>query len=778
MIVKPFNTYYNVAKIEFTTIRGVDVECYIKGLIAPATVKTFTATGSPLTITMLSGEDTFTRIKGSEATLRLHNLEDFAALKILSEGNKDYILEVKYNGALIWSGYMMPDQWSEPLNSTPYPSEFRFIDGISLLKDIDYADPGGCYYTGYFTDAVILTYCLREIGLNRNFVDQIGIIDENADIESALGTIGEKFKNVEAFRGMTCYQVIDEILKPYVSRVEFYNNKYYFRRINETSETVESIERRMSTAGNLQPVFVSLTNAQNIAAITCANEPASTRVNWVDSVQELYRLPGVRKITINQNYGRKESILPRSLFDACDFDGDQIKQWNQNGVEKYEIDGNTCARFVPLLRPLPGDPPAYTPPAFIEGNTVDQYSTENVTDENKDLFELDIIARNDDFRPVGAGRIGRTIRRGRSQTANGTGVNGIDRPFYQERTDEIEVVSLSGTRVFKINPDVFTDLAGDPINWQNDRLEIVFTDENNVPIGHKVNTPYFIIFRFLSGFAYFNVSPVENPLFFLSIDANDLGKKFKTRWIFTRMRVLVTAPGGGNTRIDNDGLWTGYGFVSVELPLSNLRSDRFFSLALQTTNRLLGALNGVINFRLEKPTGNIMDDENDRAFLIESIRMQIIDTPESNTETIVVNERNKETYTLDIMFAETPIKNNFRNNRLKFYNNFYSLSLSNAPGLQVVSGGEPITLYDYIKNSYIQLLQKHRYALQGRLHSDQVQLLGKIIEEKFTKKYYLSTANQWDVKNHYHDITLHEISNTPEAVVLGDFNDDYNEDFN
>jgi hypothetical protein len=781
MIAKPFNTYYTIAKIEFTTLRGIDVECRIKGLFNPATVKTFTATGSPLMITMLSGESTFTQIKGSEATLDLHNVDDFEALQLLSEGNRDYMLEVVYDGNVIWTGYMMPDQWSEPLNTTPYPSQFRFIDGLGLLKDVDFVDSTGCYYTGYFTDMQTIGYCLAEIGLRRNFVDQINIIDVDTAQPYVFGTLDEKFKNVEAFRGMNCYEVLESILKSYVARIEFYDNKYYLRRINETDETVKSVEWNIRP--NLSPGYVSSYVSQNTLSITPPTEPVNTRLNWVESVQELYRLPGMKRLTINQDYGRKPTIFPRGLLDECDFSGNTIKGWSQNGVEKKEIEDNTCARFVPLLRT--GLPPAYTPPAYIEGSSVDSYSTENVADETADLFDVGVVCRNENMIGIASIRSGTQSRRGSITTSKGDGVDQLGVISQIPETVNTPVGFFSDNYTFSIEGNKFDDLGGSPINWGTDKIYVIFPDVNNLPVGFVANTPYRVVVWLIVGggvSVLFWFSPVDNPLSFIKPIAADNGKSFKMQFLFTYMRISMTAPGTDNARVTNQGNWQGDGFLTPELPLSNLQSRRFFSVGQTTDGRLLGTRNGPLSIRIEKPTGNVLRTQDDKAFLVESIQVQIVDTPESNTETITLNPRNNEEFTLDIMFAETPIKNNFINNKLKFYNNFISGVQFTPPGLQVIDGvggaSEPTTLYDYIKNSYSELLSKHRFAIAGKLSADRVSVLGKIIEEKFTKKYYLSTANSWDVFKHYHEITLHEIADTPEFVPSGDFNDDFNDDFN
>ncbi|TVR41546.1 MAG: hypothetical protein EA392_01545 [Cryomorphaceae bacterium] len=404
MINTGYHNYEGIARIEFDTLRGKEVKCTISRIFQQqaAPLQIFKAVGNPLTISMLGGEDTFRTIKGSEATLRVHNVENFAALGLLAKGNKDYTLTVEYESQVIWRGFMQPDQWNEPFNATPYPSEFRFIDGLSLLKELPFADADGCYFRGYFRDFQIIGYCLSQIGLRRNFVDQINLIDQNTDSADIAGTLFEKIKNVEAFRGMSCYDVIENILKSYGARIEYANEKYYIRRI-DSSGNERSV--RYDIPPNSFPIIVEGTVENFVEEITCANEPEPTRISWLNSTQELFRLPGVKTLKINQDYGVKPSIFPRSGFEECDFDSNgNLRYWTSNGIRKRTVEGETVVEFREWVRP-PSGPGPYTPPAFIEAFTDTPYSGEgNVSAATGDLFEIDFVFRNVNYQAFDAGR--------------------------------------------------------------------------------------------------------------------------------------------------------------------------------------------------------------------------------------------------------------------------------------------------------------------------------------------------------------------------------------
>jgi len=481
MIAKPFTSYSEIARIEFTTLRGIDVECVIKGLIG-TTPKTFIATGNPLQITMLDGEDTFTRIKGSEATLSVHNLTDFAALQIMAEGNTDYVMEVYYNSSLIWTGFMMPDQWTEPLNTTPYPSTFRFIDGIALLKDIDFADSDGCYYRGYYRDSQIIGYCLSEIGLDRRFFDEINIIDENTDAPDLFGTMFEKFKNVEAFRGMTCYEVLENILKSYVSRIEFFDNKYHIRRIVTQETAVKSYEYKLNVGGG--PSLQGVTTINPRQSINNARASEATRVTWTGSSQELYRLPGMKKLTITQDYGRKESIIPRSKLEACDFAGNIIKEWEQSGVARSSAESDTGILFPSTASEL-------SPIQYIRGSSQDSYSNENATGSDIDYFQLEIVCRNVEFLALGRNEPGR--RGGSSIVATLQGNNVDPATGFQARPRLVNILTSDelGTPYFYINAHQYGYL--DDLDWVGDDVDLIFTDPDDLPTGIEVGTPYRIV---------------------------------------------------------------------------------------------------------------------------------------------------------------------------------------------------------------------------------------------------------------------------------------------
>jgi hypothetical protein len=143
----------------------------------------------------------------------------------------------------------------------------------------------------------------------------------------------------------------------------------------------------------------------------------------------------------------------------------------------------------------------------------------------------------------------------------------------------------------------------------------------------------------------------------------------------------------------------------------------------------------------------------------------------------LINDKNRGEYNLNIMFAETPIKNNFQNNVLKFYNNFLVRNNTTEPALQYIHGveedSEPFTMYDFLKSNYTTLLKDHRIGLAGTLFSDNLVLTGKIFVENFTEKRYIATENQWNVGMHETQIVLHEIAPADPLELKGSYSESY-----
>lgn len=779
MIVQPFLTYYSIAEVEFDTYHGDEVKCIIKSRTdeKPLGPEIFKAKGNPLIITMKeSTSDTFAPIKTSEAILHVHNLENFQALGILARGNRDYQLEVQYNSVTIWQGWMVPDQWTEPFTATPYPSEFTFIDGLSMLKNIDFADVDGCYYRGRYRDLQIMGYLLSLTEIDRRFVDQINIIDENTTAPDKFGTFFEKFKDVEAFRGMTAYEVIEKILISYGARVEYFNDKYYFRRVRENGATINSYEYRLQPGGtaSLESAYVY----DNVLDVTCLDAGAA-RVSWVGGSQELFRLPGVKKLTINQDYGRKESIIPRSFFNDCDWqDENTLRFWNGNGIKKTVVEDETCVEFLPWT---PATSP-YVKPAYIEMTMSDVYDVTNVTSANKDLFELQIICRNGTYIPSEVNPyVGKRVSFG-TTTGTGRAVAPATSEFRQVETTQITVQSstIDGNYYF-VMPLSFWDDRG--LAYPTLGEKMIFRNVDDLPIGYNAGYPYLFepsfVFPVVSPtHYYFLLKEDENPFSIKRPDAADNEKEFNVAYFFTYLPVEFEFNGN---QMDLFGEFLTFNYLDIEISRRDIENQRFFVTGTESTTELTSALysTGPMSLRIEKPTENKITTRGvDGSFFIESVKLTIKDTPENETETIILDSKNNIDLELNIMFAETPIKNNFRNNNLKYYNNFYSRSTITEPGLQIIDHVDTSlvtlrTMYRILRDDYVSLLSSPRRGLSGTLNAPTSSPIGKILAESYTDANYIMTSCNYNVYLHQYEAEWHEVGVKNQPAVLGAYSDAY-----
>ena len=779
MLIGTFKTYYPVAKIEFDTFYGDEVECIIKGLFQPTEpVQVFKAKGNPLTITMKeSSDDTFAPIKTSEAILNVHNLTDFQALGILAKGNRDYQLEITYNGTIIWTGFMVPDQWSEPFTAVPYPSEFTFIDGLSMLKNEPFVDDTGCYYRGRRRDYITVGFILSKIGLNRSFVDQINIVDVNAaTLPIPESTLVQKFKDLESFRDDSCYDVLEKILRSHVARIEFFNNKYYIRRVRENTQLIKSHQFNMVTGS--PPISQGSTEYTNIVDVTCPTSP--TRLAWVENTQELYRLPGVKTLTINQDYGRKESIIPRSLFSDCDWQNEtNLRFWNGNGIKRTVVDDETCVEFrawTPATNP-------YTKPAYIEMTMDDVYDVTGIDATNADLFELDIIARNGTYIPNTINPYIGHRRSSGSTTGMGRSVAPATNEFRGTETLEVTVniSSSDGLPYFTMGKSFFDD-RGLPYPTGGERF--LFRDVDNLPIGYDAGLSYIVDVYFeTSGLPliFFLLQDSTNPFASKRPDADDDELTFDAAFFWTRLPVEF---GFDGNIMDALGAFLTFGYLDIEISRRDLENRRFISTGTESTTGLTSALysTGPMSLKIYKPTeANIETRGQDGTFFIESVKLTIKDTPEGKTEKILLNENNNVDREINIFFAETPIKNNFRNNNLKYYNNFYSRSTINAPGLQKIDYIDTTivqiqrTMYSWIVSDHITLMINPRFALTGTLESPDTSPFGKILGESYSNKNYIMTSCNYNVYLHRYEGEWHEIGIYNQEPQLGSYSDAYSD---
>ena len=332
-------TYTTHHEDEFkSTFYGVDyvIELRKNTIQAPFPIPGIDFAGDPIVRSMLSSGDPITaKMKPHEFVLNLNSITDMEWLHRLPTSNFDWQIRIKRDGQYINTGYLVPDIYVEPYNTPPYPVSLSFVCGLAMLREIPFADQNGCYLRGWFPAIKVIAFCLSQLRNDLNIADCINIRDEDAAFAESY--LAKHYVDVEAFKGLNCYEVIERII-PSGNRITQYRNRWEIAPINQVRYGGGIFDR------NGDPTGIGTVNNTKIET-TAAQHSTASRAVWTESSQQLEIVPGWRDFKITHEYGKKESILPSSEFEKCDFFSDVPRGWSGENVRRADLEEESCLEF-------------------------------------------------------------------------------------------------------------------------------------------------------------------------------------------------------------------------------------------------------------------------------------------------------------------------------------------------------------------------------------------------------------------------------------------------
>ena len=91
---------------------------------------------------LLRRDDSDSGISGTSLEMVIQADVDGELTSLYTVDNKLFLVELYKNGVLIWTGYVLPEKYSEPYISVPYDISVTASDGLGILKNIQYAQTG------------------------------------------------------------------------------------------------------------------------------------------------------------------------------------------------------------------------------------------------------------------------------------------------------------------------------------------------------------------------------------------------------------------------------------------------------------------------------------------------------------------------------------------------------------------------------------------------------------------------------------------------------------
>jgi len=175
-------------------------------------------------------------INKSQCTINLKAVEGFELSSLYTENDKYWRIVI--SGAWNWTGWLLPDNSSEPYQNKPYDVSLQATDALGTLSDIPFQNANLTKIKGSYSDHDILRIALNKTGLPLNMV--IGVSTYEAQMTVGTCPLKQSFIKAETFiaadqSSFSCAEVIRSILARYSCRLFQVNGKWQIVNVLEYS---------------------------------------------------------------------------------------------------------------------------------------------------------------------------------------------------------------------------------------------------------------------------------------------------------------------------------------------------------------------------------------------------------------------------------------------------------------------------------------------------------------------------------------------------------------
>jgi len=340
-------------RIEFCDLRQLTWRIDILKNGYSGSITTLKAAANPLNIEFDSGSDVFSDpLKPSTATMRVFATTDFQLADLYSTEDLHYLVKIYYNDTtLFWQGWLRMDDFEEAYDDTPYEVTIKAECGLNYLKNVEYKDGDGEFYTGRKTIAQIIFDIFDKINYTNGFKEFVNIYDTGISSGTNNSIFDQVYIDAEVFQEKNCYEVLESILTGFDATMLMKEGVFHIYRAKEL--TGATVYGRYFTSATSK-TSTSISPAQYIKRTGYSSD--------------LIQMPGGKSLIIapastvecNQDYGYKESWIKNWQFKAETFSYSggyyETKYWTRAGISyfyplntllKEEKDGIAFTTYIP-----------------------------------------------------------------------------------------------------------------------------------------------------------------------------------------------------------------------------------------------------------------------------------------------------------------------------------------------------------------------------------------------------------------------------------------------
>jgi hypothetical protein len=284
------------------------------------------AASDPLNIEWYGNDDIFEQnIMGSVASVSVISMTDFALLELFTSDRLEYLVNIKVDEVLKWYGWIMPDIYQEPYDQVPYPVTIQCTDGLGMLKDFPFSDLG---YTSRQRMSQVIYDMLVLVGIGE-FVDRINLYEATMGSAQANSALYQGGVDPDLFEGMTCYDVLQIILKSFNAGIKMDQGMIVIFRFPELIDGMLG----MLTENHYRTFTGGETYTDGVVLVAQAISRSGSTSFLAPDGGNLMQVPAVKTLNVIQNLGNRESLLKTWQFKKEDFNlvGETFDNWTNAG---------------------------------------------------------------------------------------------------------------------------------------------------------------------------------------------------------------------------------------------------------------------------------------------------------------------------------------------------------------------------------------------------------------------------------------------------------------
>ena len=174
---------------------------------------------------MLRRDDSDSGISGTSLEMVIQADEDGELTSLYTVDNKKFLVELYKNNSLIWTGYVLPEKYSEPYVPVPYDVSVTASDGLGILKDIPFT------LSGEKTLFEVTRFCCNQTGMTLDFIVFSSLVESSMNTGNSM--LVQTSLDVSTFQDKTCYEVLESILTSLDAFITEANGKWVIARYTD-----------------------------------------------------------------------------------------------------------------------------------------------------------------------------------------------------------------------------------------------------------------------------------------------------------------------------------------------------------------------------------------------------------------------------------------------------------------------------------------------------------------------------------------------------------------